>query len=118
MGTAWFLQGCEYFDIAPISIWDYCRINDYAGVLPLFPRKQTSVDASAMSALCQKQTHALQQTTALFDHLVGSREQRRRHIKAQHFRRFRINDQLEFVGLLDRKIAGLFTFEDAIDIGG
>jgi len=56
--------------------------------------------------------------TPLFDHLVGSREQRRQHIQAQHLGRFHINDQLEFVGLLDRKIAGLFTFEDAIDIGG
>ena len=28
---------------------------------PLFPRKQTSPNAVVMPALCQKQTHALQQ---------------------------------------------------------
>ena len=28
---------------------------------PLYPQKRTSVERAAMSALCQKQTHALQQ---------------------------------------------------------
>jgi hypothetical protein len=28
---------------------------------PLYPRKRTSIEPVAMSALCQKQTHALQQ---------------------------------------------------------
>jgi hypothetical protein len=29
----------------------------------------------AMSALCQKQTHALQQKLSLFDQLIGKRQQ-------------------------------------------
>ena len=39
---------------------------------PLFPRKQTFVGASGMSALCQKRPNALQQNASLFDHLVGA----------------------------------------------
>jgi hypothetical protein len=45
---------------------------------PLYPQKQTSFSALAMSALCQKRTHALQQKGLLFDHLVGAREEHRR----------------------------------------
>ena len=47
---------------------------------PLYPRKQTSFGTVAMSALCHKRTHAVQQLTSLLDHLVDDGEQRRRHI--------------------------------------
>jgi hypothetical protein len=42
---------------------------------PLYLRKRTSVDPAVMSATGQQQTHAVQQTVSLFDHLVGSGEQ-------------------------------------------
>src|SRR6516165_3842614 len=50
---------------------------------PVFPQKRTLVPCSTMSALCQKRTHALQQKRLLFDHLVGGRDQRGRHSKAE-----------------------------------
>ena len=72
-----------------------------------------------MSALCQKQTHAAQQTTAsLFDHFVGAGEEQRRDSDAECFRGFEIYHQLEFRGLLNRKIAGLRTLENLVHVLG
>src|SRR5262249_41107275 len=42
------------------------------GQCPLYPRKQTSPNTVVMSALCQKQTHALQQ---FWFYSVGQRPQ-------------------------------------------
>src|SRR5262249_36956069 len=46
-------------------------------------RKRTNGRRFDLSALCQKRTCAPQQTTALFDHLVGAREDGRRNVEAQ-----------------------------------
>src|SRR5262245_15562036 len=50
------------------------------------------------------------------DHLVGAREQRRRHLEAEAFGRSEIDDQLELGRRLDRQVARLLAFEDAIDV--
>ena len=50
---------------------------------PLYPRKRTSERSREMSALGHKQTHALQQTAALFDHLVGTHEKIRRYFEPE-----------------------------------
>ena len=42
-----------------------------------------------------------------FDHLVGASEHGRRNFEAQSLRRFEVDNQIEFGGLLDRNIAGL-----------
>ena len=39
---------------------------------PLYPQKRTSITTVVMSALCQKQTYAVQQRPSLFDRFVGS----------------------------------------------
>src|SRR4029453_18965737 len=49
---------------------------------PLFPRKRTSIRDLAMSHSCQARTHAVQQTTLLFDHPVGEQFHRIRYLKA------------------------------------
>jgi hypothetical protein len=50
---------------------------------PLLIAQRTQLGHRGMSEKCQLQTHAPQQTGSLFDHLVGSREERRRYAKAE-----------------------------------
>jgi hypothetical protein len=44
----------------------------------------------------------VQQTTKLFDHLVGAGEQRRWHVEAERFSGFEVDNKLEFGWRLDR----------------
>jgi hypothetical protein len=53
---------------------------------------------------------------SLFDNLVGGREQRRRHGKAEHPGGLMIDDQLELARLYDRQIGRLHALEDAAGI--
>ena len=53
---------------------------------------------------------------ALFDHLVGARQYRRRHRKAKRFRSLEIDDQLILRGQLHWQVAWFLALENAIDI--
>jgi hypothetical protein len=46
----------------PCPLWVKSRHFATQSPCPLTPRKQTLVECAGMSALCQKQTHALQQS--------------------------------------------------------
>ena len=53
---------------------------------------------------------------ALFDHLVGAREDRLRHGEAERLRGLEVDDQLEFGRLLDWQVGRVGTFEDVPDV--
>ena len=67
--------------------------------LPLFPRKRTQVGHRAVSVSCQ-----YRKWPVLLDHLVGASEQRWRNLKAERLRSLKVDDELEFGGLLDREV--------------
>src|SRR5262245_6070474 len=56
----------------------------------LLHRKRKSIRGLAMSRKCQKAKFHC--SRFLFDHLVGAREQRRRHLDAEQLRRLQIDD--------------------------
>jgi hypothetical protein len=68
-----------------------------------------------MSALCQFQTHAPQQITSLFDHLVGDRKYARPN-EAERLGSLEVDHELELGRLQDRQVAGLGTLENAVRI--
>ena len=53
----------------------------------------------------------------LFDHLIRPIQHRLRNRESDLLRRFQIDHQLKLSRLLDRKISGLRTFEDFVDVG-
>src|SRR5467141_2922343 len=52
----------------------------------------------------------------LFDRLVGGREELRRNFETEGFRSFEVDDQLELCGLLDGKVCGARSIENATHI--
>ena len=79
------------------------RIADIEACL-LYPQKRTSELTRGMSALCQKQTHALQQKGLLFDQLVGARKHGPGNGEAKRFGSLEVDYQFELGRLLDREL--------------
>jgi hypothetical protein len=60
-----------------------------------------------MAEWCQQEIPAPQPTASLFDNLVGGIKQRWGHGKAQRLCGFEVDNEIEFVGALHRKVSGL-----------
>src|SRR5215510_7289068 len=84
----------------------------------LYIRKRTCAAQLAMSALGQKRTHAAQQERSLFDQLVGELLEMQRHVEAECLCGLEVDHKLELGRCLYRKVAGLFTPKDTIDVTG
>src|SRR5882724_144904 len=82
--------------------------------LPVYPGQRTLSDRLGRSVSCQQETHAPQQTASLFDHHVGTSEQRRRNSEAHRLRSLEVDAQGKMRRLLDRQIGRTRAFEDAV----
>ena len=71
-----------------------------------------------MPHLGHLRTHAPQQTTTLFDHIVRTCEQRRRHCETERFGCLEVDDQHVLGRRLHWQVGRLLAFEDAINITG
>jgi hypothetical protein len=60
-------------------------------------------------------TNATQQTSSLFDHVVGAQQKRFRDRQPECFRDLEVDDQLEFRRLLDRQVGRLRPAQNLID---
>ena len=60
--------------------------------------------------ICQKRTS--------FDNLVGAGEERRGHFEAERLGGLQIDEQLKFVGSIDRDVARLGSVEDLLHVDG
>ena len=81
-------------------------------------QKRTCAVHKPMSALCQKRTCTAlvkkrTRCAALFNDLVGNGKNARRNCKAERFRGFEIDHQLELGRLHDRQVGGLLALENA-----
>src|SRR6266700_397043 len=85
---------------------------------PLYPRQQPWCCSAANGSFVPKAAVSRCSNTSvqkpdLLDHLVGAREQRRRNRQAERPGGRKVEDQLDFGGLLDRQIGGLLALENA-----
>jgi hypothetical protein len=55
---------------------------------------------------------------SLFDNLIGGSKQRWGHGKAQRLCGFEVDNEIELVGALHRKISGLGAFKEAVNESG
>ena len=56
--------------------------------------------------------------TALFDHLVGAGDERRRHCEAERLGGLEVDHKLVFSRCLHRQVGWLLAFQDAINVTG
>src|SRR5262245_18760783 len=86
--------------------------------LPPIATKKADIRNRPCPLFPQKRTHAAQQERSLFDQLVGELLEMQRHVEAECLCGLEVDHKLELGRCLYRKVAGLFTPKDTIDVTG
>ena len=74
-------------------------------------------NAGRLPHLCARSRHwAVQQFTSSFDYVVGTSEQRRRNVNAEHLRSIEIDHQLDLGRLLDRQVRNFGALQNLPNI--
>src|SRR6516165_3393780 len=95
------------------TIFAFARQDHLVGTVTGPPSGRPS-QRSSLSILTEQ--HDETRASSL-DHLVGACQQRDRRIEAERLGSCQVDDELKFVRKLDRQVAGLGAFENAIDVG-
>jgi hypothetical protein len=99
--------------------WVNCTHYRAAASLSASPQLAESIRAAKRFRVVPKPAvSSRSKTVFLLDDLVGGHLHDQRHREAERLRRFEIDDEFDLRGLLHRKLGGLLTLEDAIDIEG
>src|SRR5260370_38064161 len=75
--------------------WVIRVVSAMSAVSPLYPQEPTSSVRPATSEKCQERTMHGGKNASLLDHLIGGRQQSRRHGEAKRFRSLEVGDQFE-----------------------
>src|SRR5258708_7243750 len=84
--------------------------------LPVYPNQRTLSDRPSWSVWCQERTMHGGKNASLLDHLIGGRQQCRRHGEAKRFRRLEVDDQFELRRLFNRHVGRRRTAEDLVHL--
>src|SRR5215472_9050217 len=80
------------------------------------PKSGHCIAPQRMSALCQKQTYAVQQISTLFDHLVAKLQERFSNRQAERLGCLQIDNEFELYWRLHWQISWPLTPENAIHV--
>jgi hypothetical protein len=100
----------------PMTLMGQTRLSVPSAERLICPRQRTLCGDPGASESCQYQTHALQQTVTLFDHLICAGEYALWHREAERVGGLEIYHQLDLRGLLNWQIGRFLAFENAAHV--
>src|SRR5215212_8901416 len=122
MDGGWSVSGAKYSPAVsfvprpiPHPTQSLCTLRDHCRQWPRNTRYQA--DATPyLGRTCTGWTAPAYTWRTLLDHLIGEREQRRRHFKAERLGGLEVKDQLHFGDLLDWQVGRFLSLENAAGV--